>query len=341
MITKGGIQCVPPKERTKVKQVIKWCKENFEEIKEIEIFHNEINLLVSPGMTFEIVVKEDIAFITGVFPSKSKDFFKTVTREYSLTKEGLKRGLKETVEAMKTELGIGFNSILRKEIKKELVFEGNRSNSIKYPLEYKVKPIKEQIKIIQELFPKVKTVDEDFMLRRIPYNAESWFVVPRWQVVDKTYSKAVQNVIDLIKKKRGNKFYNWCEAQGTLWINNITRSKHTEEKLNILAKQQSNSDALIIPAQFGYRHRGRNMRRAYEVFLVDEFGLGIFEVGCMILTHPERFGRNCLWVDCADEYENKKVLCFTYRIKEYGIELEDHSQDLFSKRIGIATGFIP
>lgn len=341
MITNGGVQCVPPKERTKVKQVIKWCKKNFKEIKEIEIFYDEINLLVSPGMTFEIVVEKDIAFITGVFPSKSKDFFKTATREYSLTKEGIRRGLKETVEAMKTELGIGFNSILRKGIEKELFFESDRSNSIKYPSGYEIKPIKEQIRIIQDFFPKVKTIDEDFILRRFPYSAESWFVVPRWQIVDKTYSKAVQVVMDFIKKKSRNKFYNWCECQSKSWTKNITRSKNTEEKLNILAKQQKDSDALIIPAQFGYYHRNRNLKRASEVFLVDEFALGIFEIGCMILTHPKRFNDNCLWVDCADEYENKKVLCFTYRTKKFGIELENHSQDFFSKKIGVATGFIP
>lgn len=337
MITKGGIQCVPLKERTKVKQVIKWCKKSFIEIKEIEIFHNEINLLVSPGMVIEIFVEKDVVFISGVFPAKSQEFFKTATQKHLLTEEGLKRGLKETVEAMKAELGKGFNSILRKKDKK-IILEGNRFDFIKYPPGYKVKSIQEQTDIVQSFFPQIKTVDEDFVLRKLPSSAENWFVIPRWQVVDKTYNKAVKNVLDLIKGKFRDKFYNWCECQNKFWINKIVRSRHTEEKLETLAEQQNHSDALIIPAQFGYRHRDRSIDRAYEVFLVDEFGLGVFEIGCMILIHPNRFNHRCLWVDCADEYDGK-VLCFVYRIKEYG--LEDHSREVFSKKFGVATGFIP
>lgn len=339
MITNGGIQCVPLEERTKVKQVIKWCKKSFEEIKEIEIFHNEINLLVPSGMVFEIVVEKDKVFMTGVFyPAKTKDFFKTAAQEFSLTREGLKRGFKETVEAMKAELGKGFNSILKKEKNSEYISEGNRFSFIKYPLEYKVKPIREQIGIIREVFPQVKTVDENFALRLLPSNAENWFVVPRWQIVANTYNEAVKNILDLIQEKWRDKFCNWCKYQGKFWVNDIVRSKHTEEQLKILAGQQGNSDALIIPAQFGYRHRDRNISRAYEVFSVNEFGLGIFEVGCMILTHPKRFNYDSLWIDCVDEY--KQVLCFVYRIKKFGLELETHAPSIFSKRIGIATGFI-
>jgi hypothetical protein len=38
--------------------------------------------------------------------------------------------------------------------------------------------------------------------------------------------------------------------------------------------------------------------------MANEFGLGAFEIGCMILTHPERLiSSDDLWIDCVgNEY---------------------------------------
>jgi len=47
-------------------------------------------------------------------------------------------------------------------------------------------------------------------------------------------------------------------------------------------------DILVVPAQFGLRHRGRSVRRVREVMNANEFGLGVFAIGIMLLTHPER-----------------------------------------------------
>jgi len=71
-----------------------------------------------------------------------------------------------------------------------------------------------------------------------------------------------------------------------------------------LGNQQTGFDILVVAAQFGLRHRGRSVRRAREVFMDNEFGLGAFEIGCMILTHPERLQHfDDLWIDCTgNEY---------------------------------------
>jgi len=68
--------------------------------------------------------------------------------------------------------------------------------------------------------------------------------------------------------------------------------------------EQSDHDILVVPAQFGLRHRGRSARRARAAFEANEFGLGAFAVGIMILMHPERFTNfKDLCVDCSgDEY---------------------------------------
>jgi hypothetical protein len=77
------------------------------------------------------------------------------------------------------------------------------------------------------------------------------------------------------------------------------------KNLEALGEAQKGYDILVVVAQFGLRHRGRSVRRAREVMPKGtEFGLGAFEVGCMILTHPERLADyDDLWIDCAgNEY---------------------------------------
>jgi hypothetical protein len=108
------------------------------------------------------------------------------------------------------------------------------------------------------------------------------------------------------------------------------------------------SDLLQVPAQFGIRHRGRSVRRAREIFAVNEFGLGAWEIGCMLLTtHPERLNDyNDLWIDCAgdefkpsDESEFSRAPVFSFRggkpmfgAGEVGIANDDY---------GSASAFLP
>jgi hypothetical protein len=66
----------------------------------------------------------------------------------------------------------------------------------------------------------------------------------------------------------------------------------------------ASSDLVLLPAQCGRRHRGRSIRHARERYTENEFGLGVFAVVCLLLTHPERLSRpDQLYVDCGgDEY---------------------------------------
>jgi len=104
---------------------------------------------------------------------------------------------------------------------------------------------------------------------------------------------------------------------------------------------------LIIPAQFGMRHRGRSIRRTRKVLELNEFGLDVFSVGCMLLTHPERLSGqpNELYVDCAgDEYSREGdgsftcSLCFgriNRSIYFYAVK-DSHA----GNRFGSASGFL-
>ena len=90
--------------------------------------------------------------------------------------------------------------------------------------------------------------------------------------------------------------------------NRLRQHERTVAMWKKLGDEQSGYDLLVVPAQFGRRHRGRSVRRARGVFASNEFGLGAFAIGCMLLTHPERLTDYDdlwidLWIDCpGDEY---------------------------------------
>ncbi|MDD5437978.1 MAG: hypothetical protein PHC70_02425 [Patescibacteria group bacterium] len=110
---------------------------------------------------------------------------------------------------------------------------------------------------------------------------------------------------------------------------------------------QQKSDLLLVPAQFGLRHRGRSVRRVREIYLANEFGLGIFATCIMLLTDPERLEKyNDLWINCAgDEYKpwGRRVWCHAPGWRYYSGCIQcctglDHEPRPF---YGSATAFLP
>ena len=165
---------------------------------------------------------------------------------------------------------------------------------------YKPKGITEQTNILRQLFPGVGFADEKLAEQPVPVGAEGWFAIPKWQTIAPTYGEAVEKVLAKISETR--KFKNWRE--GELGPDYLKQSARTEKMFQTLGDQQKDHDILVVAAQFGLRHRGRSVRRAREVMNSQEFGLGAFAVGIMILTHPERLMHyDDLYIDCAgDEY---------------------------------------
>ena len=167
---------------------------------------------------------------------------------------------------------------------------------------YKPKGITEQTNRLRELFPGIGYANEKLAEQVLPENAEGWFAIPRWEKVAPTYGEAVQKVLDLIKQTRSGAFYNYRE--GELGSNQLRQSAKSVSIFQKLGDEQKDQDILVVPAQFGIRHRGRSVRRAREVMNANECGLGAFAIGIMLLTHPERLKHyDDLWIDCAgDEF---------------------------------------
>lgn len=175
-------------------------------------------------------------------------------------------------------------------------------SSYGYLYGYKPKSITEQANHLCELFPRLGSADLKLADQPIPEGAEGWFVIPRWAKIAPTYGQAVEKVLAMISQIGNGEFHNYRD--GELGPDHLRPHERTALMFQKLSDQQKHSDIIIVPSQFGLRHRGRSVRRAREVFNGSEFGLGAFAVGIMLLTHRDRLmNYDDLWIDCAgDEY---------------------------------------
>jgi hypothetical protein len=204
-------------------------------------------------------------------------------------------------------------------------------SSYAYPKGYKVKRITEQTNILRQLFPGVGFADEKLAEQPLPPNAEGWFAIPKWQTLAPTYGEAVEKVLAMIASKR--KFYNYRDGQ--LGAEYLRQHAKTAKMFQKLGDEQKDHDILVVPAQFGLRHRGRSVRRAREVFTANEFGLGAFAIGIMLLTHPEREVQwEQLHVDCAGDefspvadgdFSGAPLFCFYGGKVEFGASWYGHA----------------
>jgi hypothetical protein len=182
-------------------------------------------------------------------------------------------------------------------------YSGQLKSSYGYLSGYKKpKGITEQTNRLREMFPWLGEANEKLAEQVLPENAEGWFAIPRWEKVAPTYGGAVQKVLSVIKKTRNGAFCNYRE--GELGANHLRESPKTVSVFQKLAGEQEGQDILVVPAQFGIRHRGLSVRRARALMNANECGLGAFAIGIMLLTHPERLKHyDDLWIDCAgDEF---------------------------------------
>ena len=213
-----------------------------------------------------------------------------------------------------------------------------------YPPQYRVKPLAEQIETLAKLFnlDGAKAYAYASNLPALPEGAEGWFAVPRFEAVGNTYGDAVEKVIGLIAKSR--KLKNWREGQ--LHEHYLRQSERTQWMMAKLVEGQE-GDILVIPAQFGFRHRGKSVRRARETFYDNEFGLSSFTVGTMLLTHPEREVEwEQLHIDCSgDEYspdaDGQFVNAPLFDWNDGGLRFYGYWTSNADKQYGSASGFLP
>lgn len=211
-----------------------------------------------------------------------------------------------------------------------------------YPPTYRVGPIEAQVSELRRLFPGLGSCQERLAHRELPEGAEDWFAIPRWQALAPTYPEAVAMVLGIFAAKRrvDNRI---AGRLNEAYLRQTERAKLAEK---ILADQQQGNDVLVVAAQSGMLHRGSSVRRTRSTMAPNEFGLGVFAIACMLLTHPARLSTSdTLMMDCCgDEYSLRgditfdRVPLFDYGMSgvEFSIFYDDRARDIW----GSPTGFL-
>ena len=211
-----------------------------------------------------------------------------------------------------------------------------------YPPTYRVRPLEAQVTELRKLFPGLGSCHERLGRKPLPEGAEAWFAIPRWQAVAPTYCEAVERMVEVLSTRR--KFSNRIIGKmGDKFLRPCERSKLAQK---ILCDQQEGNDILVVGAQAGMLHRGSSARRTRVTMAGNEYGLGVFAIGCILLTHPERLSTgDTLMIDCSgDEYSVRgdytfdRVPLFDYDMAgiEFSIFYEDRARNLW----GTPTGFL-
>jgi len=243
---------------------------------------------------------------------------------------------------LKAEVADSVVNIIRRHTASDKFKDEEVGSNRTYPPTYKVRPVEAQVTELRKLFPSLGSCMEKLARKPLLEGAEAWFAIPRWEALAPTYNEAVEMVVGVLSTKR--KFQN--RIIGRLGPTYLRQGERAKLAKKILADQQQGSDILAVAAQAGMLHRGCSARRARVRMAGNEFGLGVFDVACLLLTHPERLSTGeTLMIDCGgDEYSVRgdytfdRVPLFDFDITgiEFSIFYEDRSRNLW----GTPSGFL-
>lgn len=154
-----------------------------------------------------------------------------------------------------------------------------------------------------------------------------------WQSIAKTYPEAVEKIFKAIEDTRPFKNY--------LITKNI---RETPRKQEMLAKVTKDG-VIEIEIQTGQKYKGKSVKEARELFGSNEFGLGAYEVACIVLAKPELLTQwEDLGIDCpgdeyldeGDSFQYSPCLCFFGGRVKFGSGWFDVADDDF----GSASAFL-
>ncbi|HEY1253203.1 MAG TPA: hypothetical protein VGF01_00330 [Terracidiphilus sp.] len=269
-----------------------------------------------------------------------------VKTAYLAAIEQLDRQSAQTVlelgKTLKSEVAESVVQIIHKHTMSDKFKDEEVQSNRVYPPTYKVRPVEAQVTELKKAFPTLGSCHEKLARKPLLEGAEAWFAIPRWQALAPSYNEAVEMVLGVLASKR--KFQNRIAGRlGPTYLRQSERSKLAEK---ILADQQQGNDFIVIPIQAGMLHRGCSARRARVSMAGNEFGLGVFTIACMLLTHPERLSTDdTLMIDCGgDEYSVRcdytfdRVPLFDFDIAgiEFSVFYDDRSRNLW----GTPSGFL-
>lgn len=233
----------------------------------------------------------------------------------------------------------------------------------KYPEEFKVMSLKKQIDKIARYFgldpsqallfaetlPSLESiVNEDYL-----YDVEYYAVAKLSTIKDRfsgsdesRYCKANILALSILEENQKLKFF-----PDKINPDNFKINKRTKKFIEKIEEGQM-GDIVILPCSFGLIHRGKSPNMVNSHFFPKEFGLDVFYLSCMTITHKLRYLKfESLGVDCIgteylysqDEevFEETPVIRLTQGKKHNQRNLEINSRSFYQGCAyqGAATGF--
>lgn len=210
-----------------------------------------------------------------------------------------------------------------------------------YPEGWGLKPVDEQLRLLGQRFPGLELHAE--APSALPEGAEGWLLVPKPSRVAGSYHEALQRVLAM-PPRQGAAFV--TSQEGKLGPEHLRLTPKTTEALDRL-ERATPWDFLMLAVQCGLTYCSRSSTQVRRGFREGEFGLGPFEVACLLLTHPERLADyEHLGIDCPGcEYspvaggEFNGTLYFIWTMD--GICLSFSSAEGGAPGFGSASAFMP
>jgi hypothetical protein len=189
-----------------------------------------------------------------------------------------------------------------------------RKERISYPLSYDTKDLLRQIRILCEQWPEIDPTYALALAARINPNPEfpHWLEAP-FCIVNPdffgSYTAAVIATLDALivarEKLRTSvhdnmRSYHLKDRDLESCLRSSARSAAFRERL----RKEQPGPLWIVYGQFGWHHRDRSPAEVAENYHVEEYGFGLLEAACMLLTHRRRFvNSKSLQIECpGDEF---------------------------------------
>ncbi|MFH1275989.1 MAG: hypothetical protein ABIH82_02670 [Candidatus Woesearchaeota archaeon] len=234
-------------------------------------------------------------------------------------------------------------------------YETNRRTGFfAYPSDYIVKPISEQVAILEKLLPGLNSQRGLNVARDLPSApniADGWGVFPKYSRVGEVYATALSRVLNILQEQRPE--LEMCVPDYCFEPGNTVLTDRTRDKLTSIESKFS-GDYVVYPFQSGKRFAIEDIPFADDRGVENEFDLDPLAVVVLLLTHPERLSSmKDLKIDCMGAELFKKIpgphsvffnderICSYFTINMPGGQFKfmplygytAHSQ------FGIATGF--
>lgn len=226
-----------------------------------------------------------------------------------------------------------------------------------YPRSYKTKGVERQLEILASHAPGIDIEPALHIGLRVEQQPLRYaWLEASFAVIDPlffgSYADALDWALDALidSRARNRTSVNDRLRQVYLAGRNLAdcvRLTDRTEHFHAVLRHKQPGDVWIVNGQFGWHHRVRSIVEVRERYAEDEYGFGLYEVCCMLLTHRRRLmNGKAHQIECpGDEFMPRGRDQFSdaafMQVHDGQLCVDAFLADITTRRIGSVTGIIP